>query len=86
MLYLAAEWSFFTVWHVKSPCDNTGGTVKSLEASSILWSLKEPIDSPEKIILWCRNNIKGIWFLFVFPSDVENHVSKLKLKGVGSLF
>ena len=76
---LAAEWNFFITSHGKSPCDGTRGTVKSFVASTSLWYLKEPIDAPEKMFLWCKNNIKGAWFLFVFHSDVANHVSELKL-------
>ena len=66
--------------HGKSPCDGIGGTVKRLVANARLESLKEPIEFPEKMFSWCKNNIKGIRFLFVSHSDIENHVSELKLE------
>ena len=63
--------------HGKSPCDGIGGNVKRLVANARLESLKEPI---EKMFSWCKNNIKVIRFLFVSHSNIENHVSELKLE------
>ena len=76
---LAAEWNFFATLHEKNPCDDLGGIVKLLVANASLWSLRKPTDTPEKMFLCCKNNIKDVWFLFVSHSDVENHVSELKL-------
>ena len=71
---LAAELNFFTTLHRKSPGDSIEGTVKCLVASANLWSLSEPSDTPQKNFLWCKNNIKGVRFLSVSHSVVENHV------------
>ena len=76
----AAEWNFFATSHGKSLCDDIGGTVKSLVANSSLWFLKEPTDLPGKMFMRCKNNIKGVGFLFVTHSDIKNHVSELKLE------
>ena len=75
-----AEWFFFNTSHGKCPCDGIGETVKGVVANSSLWSIKEPIDTPEKMFLWSKSNIKGVWLLCVFQSDVENRVSELKLE------
>ena len=72
--------------HGKNPCDNIGGIAKRLVANASLQSLREPIDTPEKMFLWCKNNIKGIRFVFVSQPDAENHVSELKDMKVGPLF
>ena len=68
---LAAELNFFTTWNGKSPSENIEGTVKCLVASASLHSLKEP---SEKMFLWCKNNIKCVWYLSFSHSVVENHV------------
>ena len=49
-------------------------------ANPSLWSIKEPIDTPEKMFLWSKSNIRGVWLLCVFQSDVKNRVSELKLE------
>ena len=76
---LAAEWKFFATLHGKSPCDGIGGVIKCLVANASLQSLKESICTPEKMFLWCKNNIKGIRFLYVSP-DTEKYVSELILE------
>ena len=48
---LAAEWNFFAMSHGKNPCDNIGGIAKRLVANASLQSLREPIDTPEKMFL-----------------------------------
>ena len=68
---------FFITSYEKSPCDSIGGVVKHLLANPSLRSLKEPTDTPEKLFLCCKYNIKDVRFLFVSHSDVENHVSEL---------
>ena len=68
---------FFITSYETSPCDSIGGVVKHLLANPSLRSLKEPTDTPEKLFLCCKNNIKDVRFLFVSHSDVENHVSEL---------
>ena len=60
--------------------DGIWGTVKRLVANASLQSLKQPIETPEKTFLWCKNNIKGIRFWFMSHSDVVNHASELKLE------
>ena len=70
---VAAEWNFFALSHGKSPCDGIAGTVKCLVVNASLQSLKELIDTAEKMFLCCKNNIKVIQFLFVSHSDVKNH-------------
>ena len=60
------EWFFFNTSHGKFPFDGIGETVKGVVANSCLWSIKEPIDTPEKMFLLSKSNIKGVWLLYVF--------------------
>ena len=41
------------------------------EVNATLCPLKGPIDTPEKMFLWRKNNINGVQLLYEFHSDSE---------------
>jgi hypothetical protein len=65
-------WNFFATSHGKSLCDGVGGTVKRLAARA---SLQRPYDkqllSAQEVFTFCKDEIKGIHFIFISQADME---------------
>ena len=75
-----AEWHFFAASHGKSPCDGVGGTVKRLVSRASLQLTTDAIDTADKMLYWCKENINGIKFFYVSKAAVETHCSLFQLE------
>ena len=68
---MECDWNFFVTSHGKSPCDGVGGTVKRLATRA---SLQQPYDKQllsAEVFRFCKEEIKGIEFIFILQADVE---------------
>ena len=67
--------------HGKSPCDGIGGTVKRLVARA---SLQRPYDKQllpaQEVFTFCKEEIKGIEFIFISQADMEITRTTLELR------
>lgn len=68
---IPCEWNFFGTSHGKSACDGIGGTVKRLTAkASLQRTYSDQILSCSDMLKFCKENIKGIEFLFTSKEDI----------------
>ena len=70
---------FFATSHGKRACDRIGGTVKRLVAKK---SLRRPYDkqilTPFDMRDYCKENIKGITFMYIPVESIKHNSEKLK--------
>jgi hypothetical protein len=75
---LHAEWHFHATSHGKGPCDGIGGTVKRLVTKSSLQRTGEKhILTPTEMFEYCKDNIKGVTFIFVSSSFINSEETAL---------
>lgn len=73
-----AECHFFATCHGKGACDGIGGTVKRLARQASLQ--RKLITNAKELHDWAVKEIKGIEFMYISTGEIEQHVSKYKLK------
>ena len=77
---ISAEWNFFATVHGISPCDEVGGTLKSLVTKE---SLKRPHEKPILIVKdfckFCGKSVKNIQVYLIADKEIEQQC-KMKIK------
>ena len=66
------KWVFFATSHGKQPCDRIGGTVKRLtRLASFGRATSDQILTPTDMLDFCKDNIKGINFIYLPKDEVD---------------
>ena len=78
---LFATWKFFATSHGKSPCDGIGGTVERiLRKESLQRKPGDLIDSAEKVVQFCSQQVEGIKFWLLTEEELSDSAERLQAR------